>query len=261
MEDLQIGTIVNVLATKKELKDGKAISAWSAKGVIHKVCPMSKDAFAVRWMTIGLMARLTKNGKAMPLDVGTISPYYTRQHLKCVSNTEPASVMRTEHGTVLIVHKFRDDNTCNYVYIDGDWSGKEYNDNMDKFTGLDTMSYAEYVRGPDAEGLDEYTRADKELEQLKKQAMKDPGGEAFNVEKVEAVKVWLQSADPTLRSAVPEFVKVRQKKEKKRKGKSKSPKANKAVEQNINVKKQKKNVKIEKPTGGIEKVQLFSLLM
>lgn len=271
MEDLQIGTIVNVLATKKQLKDGKAISAWSAKGVIHKVCPMSKDAFAVRWLSLGLSARLTRNGTHMPLDVGTISPYYTRQHLKCVSNAAPASVMVTEHGTVLIAHKFRDDNTCNYVYLDGEWSGKQYNDGIDKFAGLDTIFYADYVRGGgglDAEGLAEYIKADKELEQRKKQAMKDPGGEAYNHEKVQAVEAWLRSDDPTLRSSVPEFVKLRQKNEKKKKRKGKG-KSKKVVGQNgkkvvkpksAKTKTKVKKQKVEEHKDSVKKVQLIPSL-
>ena len=104
LEDLSVGTVVNVLASAKELKDNCAISSWSARGIIHQMSPMSEHAYSVRWLSKGLHARRCKRGRALPLDPGTLSPYYTRVQLKRVVNVEPASVQVTEHGVILVVH-------------------------------------------------------------------------------------------------------------------------------------------------------------
>ena len=152
LEELATGVVVNVLATKLQLKDQVAIAAWSARGVVHAVCPMSEDAFSVRWLTPGLSIAKSKakkpDGAGIP--PGAISMYYMRHQLRRVKNAEPAKVYETEYGNILITDVFMPEEAtrttlCNYVMLDGDWKGEVYSDEVKEFADCKFMLYDEYV--------------------------------------------------------------------------------------------------------------------
>ena len=220
LEDLSVGTVVNVLASAKELKDNCAISSWSARGIIHQMSPMSEHAYSVRWLSKGLHARRCKRGHALPLDPGTLSPYYTRVQLKRVVNAEPASVQVTEHGVILVVHTF-DDFTCNYVYLTGEYMGAHYNTAEDNVTGLETMTYAVFAQGEQTQGdsHDGETKEETDEVRYKKWAMREPGGNAYNQARVDDCTEWFNAEDP--QKAVPEYIKKRRKTEKAARARSK----------------------------------------
>ena len=228
LEDLSIGTVVNVLASAKELKDNCAISTWSARGIIHKMSPMSEHAYSVRWLSMGLHARHSKHGRPLPLDPGTLSPYYTRIHLKRVANSQPASVQIGEHGVILVVHTFPD-STCNYVYLTGDYLGNNYNTDVANLSGLETMAYAVFAQGEQRKGdsHDGETKEEADLVRYRKWAMREPGGNAYSQGQVDDCNEWFQTEDPKKRVNVPDYIKQRRQNQKAARKKGKAARSKK----------------------------------
>jgi hypothetical protein len=209
LEDLQVGTVVNVLATKKELKDRIALSAWSARGIVHKVCPMSEHAFALRWLSRGLCTAANRRKAASTSsEPGTISPYYMRGQLRKVAGREPAVVYPTNDGTALITCEFPDE-TCNYTLLDGDWKGEQYNDVRAAFTKDASISYCDYTMAGRQETTDETEGQIRRRESLyrTKQDMEEPGGNPLSREELEKSREWFKSDDPAHKLSIPDHVK------------------------------------------------------
>jgi hypothetical protein len=209
LEDLQVGTIVNVLATKKELKDKIALSAWSARGIVHKVCPMSEHAFALRWLSRGLCtATNRRKAAATSSEPGTISPYYMRGQLRKVVGRDPAVVYPTEDGTALITCEFPDD-TCNYTLLDGDWQGEQYNDVRAAFTKESSISYCDYTMAGRQETTDETEGQIRRRESLHRtrQDMEEPGGQPLCREELQKSREWFKSENPAHKHSIPDHVK------------------------------------------------------
>ena len=219
-EDIQVGSIVNVLASKKDIKNGYAIANWSSRAIVHRVSALSADAFYVRWLSNGLHAKQTNAGRKVAAAPGTLSPAYLRGHLRLVAGEEPAVVYHTEYGgTALVTHTFAD-GTCNYVLLDGEWMGSEYSDDVATLSAMPSQTYASYaLRGANAgdeneaddEKLAEEARA-KRAAKRKRKAMEDIEEVPFDEEQVQDVKAWLDSDHPNKTSSIPRNVKKRGKK-------------------------------------------------
>jgi hypothetical protein len=215
LEELATGVVVNVLATKLQLKDHVAIASWSARGVVHAVCPMSEDAFSVRWLTPGLSIAKSKakkpDGAGIP--PGAISMYYMRHQLRRVKNAEPAKVYETEFGNILITDVFipeeaTETTLCNYVMLDGDWKGEVYSDEVKEFADCKFMSYVEYLTMTAAqEPAEEEARKDK---------TKKKGFSSTKMDHavVADVQKWLASPKPELAANKPSHLRKGQRQKK-----------------------------------------------
>ena len=151
-EPLLVGTVVNVRATKKEIKDNMALSEWSARGVIHDIHPVSANVMQVRWLSDGLSSNRRRGRKGDDArsgrQSGDLSRYYTRGVFKAVPNAPPAVVHSTQDGHVLITEVLPDGD-CNYVFLDDEWKGNMYACPLDTFSSAESISYSEYTLGPE----------------------------------------------------------------------------------------------------------------
>ena len=150
MHALPVGTVVNVRATQKEVKDGLAISEWSARAVIHDVHAVSGNIMCVRWLTQGLSANKKRGQRGKEGDngrqPGDISRYYTRGVFKPVKNAPPAVLHVTADGHVLITEDVANGD-CNYVFVDGEWKGALHNCARAQFDSYEQVQYGEFVLG------------------------------------------------------------------------------------------------------------------
>ena len=148
---LEIGQVVMVQATPKELKDKIAIGKLSAKGVIHQQSPKNVHYYKVRWLTKGLSM-----GKTRSSEPGSISAYYGRLQMKPITGSNEdkmAVVYQSQHGHVMITTRFQkeDPPKCNYVYLNGDFKDTLYSTDMDWFKGKFSMSYKAYLEWEEQE--------------------------------------------------------------------------------------------------------------
>jgi hypothetical protein len=225
LEELAPGVVVNVLATKLQLKDHAAIASWSARGVVHAVCPMSEDAFSVRWLTPGLSIAKGKAKKADGAGIppGAISMYYMRHQLRRVKNAEPAKVYETEHGNILITDVFMskeatEPTLCNYVMLDGEWKGQMYSEDVKEFADCKFMLYNEYltmtagnIPGGTVSGRGKAAEEEARKHKRKKQKVSST---KMNHEEVAEVQKWLESPNPTLVANKPRHLRKGQQEEK-----------------------------------------------
>ena len=125
-------------ATPKELKDKIARGTWTQTGVVHAPCPSSPHYFRLRWLT-------HQNERSTP---GSLSTKFIGRHELRLVEDETIHVYALEHGNVIITDKFPD-GTCNYVYIDGTYSGKEFAEQREKFVAVPSVSYGDMFALPE----------------------------------------------------------------------------------------------------------------
>jgi transposase InsO family protein len=159
----EIGDIVNVWATPKDLKDRKALTVWSAKGVVEQNRGGYHNYYRVRWITSGLHTMRTHKddtGTRRRATPGTLSMWVFRGHLKLVP-TAPSGAsdvfIDTDGNALFVLFRF-DDGSFNYVFVGGQYEGQEYlctNEN-DDLASCWRVPYATWVHNT-LEGLPLHT--------------------------------------------------------------------------------------------------------
>ena len=138
LEELLHGCVVHVRATAKELKDKIAVGPWTQRAVVHGVSPKSEHYFKLRWLT-------ANSGPNVP---GSLSTRYVGRHDLRLAAGEEARVYVAEHGNVIITDSFPDD-TCNYVYLDGEYKGTMYSSETTMFVDADRVPYTQLYPPPE----------------------------------------------------------------------------------------------------------------
>ena len=147
LEDLSIGSVVRVRATDEEIKQHVVISRWSVRAVIHSVNPRSSDYFKLRWLTNGLSSAGRSRAP------GALSHQsYGRHDLRLEKPVVSIPVYQSEHGHYIVVQNFSD-GECNYVYIDGDFKGKEYSGSISECNASATVPYSTMFAPEDLSGM------------------------------------------------------------------------------------------------------------
>ena len=141
MEDLPVGCVVHVQATKKEMKDKIALSEWHAKGVIHEVSARSEHYMSVRWLTVGLSPGIgTMRVGRKP---GMISRFYCRSSFRRVPSMEMQQLFVTAAGYCMQLD-ILPDGDCRYVFLDGKDQFKVFLTSCAELELCRSIPYAEY---------------------------------------------------------------------------------------------------------------------
>ena len=92
LQPIQVGSVVRVRATRKELIQHKAIAAWSIRAVVHSLSAQSTDYFKLRWLSQGPSAGASGASR----EPGSISTrHYGRHDLRLVEKDSPLQVLCT----------------------------------------------------------------------------------------------------------------------------------------------------------------------
>ena len=150
----EIGDIVNVWASPTALKAGKALTTWSAKGVVEENQRGHSNYYRVRWMTPGLHTMRNRDntvpGTSHSAVAGSLSMWLYRGHLKrvpTVASGESDIFIDSEGYALLVLFRFPN-GSFNYVFVSGPYERQEFlcvNESDDLTTSCWRVPYATWV--------------------------------------------------------------------------------------------------------------------
>ena len=112
---LQIGTVVQVHATKGELQKHVQLGPWTARGIVHGITLENEYFYIIRWISVGVGSAVTRKHGHLSRGISRLSvrPLFDKN-----GETSLAIVYRDDEGSMVITDRY-DGGLCRCVYIDG----------------------------------------------------------------------------------------------------------------------------------------------
>ena len=155
---LEIGTLVQVRATKGELVKHIQLGAWTARGIVHGITLENEYYYIIRWISAGVGSAVTRLHGHLSRGISRLS---IRPLFDNSGATSLATVYKDDEGSMVITDKY-DGGLCRCVYIDGP------SDLMFKDTNaadMATLDYTPYEMWVHAKRAEEEAKEDEEEEE------------------------------------------------------------------------------------------------